>query len=49
MDVIGSIINKQVVNNISKTSINVEGYTPGLYLYQVISGNKTQSGKMVIE
>ena len=48
MDVTGRGMDKQVVNYISATSFNVSGYTPGIYMYQVITDGRTQTGKILV-
>ncbi len=47
-DILGRVMDEQVVRNGSQTSFDVHGYAPGLYLYQVITNGKTQSGKVLI-
>jgi len=49
MDITGRLLNEQMVHNNSSASINVIGYTPSLYIYEVITGGKTKSGKIIIE
>jgi len=49
MDITGRIMDEQILQNSSSTSFNVHGYTPGLYMYQVITNGITQSGKFVVE
>ena len=41
-------MDEQVLESSTVTSINVANYTPGIYLYQVITDNKTQAGKVLI-
>ena len=48
VDVSGQLMSEQVVNNVGTASINVNDYVPGIYLYQVITDTKTQSGKVLI-
>lgn len=47
-DVTGRIMDTQVLQSSTSASFNVEGYTPGIYMYQVITDNNTQSGKVLI-
>ena len=48
LDVTGRLMDEQTLQNSSTTSFNVENYIPGIYLYQVITNNTTQTGKVVI-
>ena len=48
MDVTGRLMDEQVVNNTDATSFNVVSYTPGIYMYQVITNGITQTGKIII-
>ncbi len=47
--VIGRKMDEQTLQNSSLASFNVASYTPGIYLYQVITNGKTQSGKVIVE
>ena len=47
-DITGRLMDEQVLENSTLTSISVANYTPGIYLYQVITDNKTQAGKVLI-
>jgi len=48
-DIDGRLLNKQVIsNNATSTSFNVSNYTPGVYLYQVITDHEVHSGKIII-
>ena len=42
-------MDEQVVNNASTTSFNVQGYAPGVYIYQVVTEGKVRTGKIVVE
>jgi len=48
LDISGRIIDQQVVYDNTTAVFDVSNYTPGIYLYQVITGSKTQSGKILI-
>lgn len=48
LDITGRIIDERVINNLHQMSFDVSEYTPGLYLYQVITNGETQSGKVLI-
>ncbi|WP_118952809.1 T9SS type A sorting domain-containing protein [Taibaiella helva] len=47
-DMNGRIVAEQSANGKNKVSINVAGFTPGLYFYQVISNGAVQSGKVTV-
>ena len=47
-DVTGRIMDEHILQNSTTTTFNVASYVPGIYLYQVITGTTTQSGKVVI-
>jgi len=47
-DVTGRLMDEQVLQNSTATSFNVASYSPGIYLYQVITNTNTQSGKVLI-
>ncbi|WP_118975664.1 T9SS type A sorting domain-containing protein [Taibaiella koreensis] len=47
-DMNGRIVANQNANGKNKVSINVAGFTPGLYFYQVISNGAVQSGKVTV-
>ncbi len=47
-DVTGRLMDEQVVHDGTRTSFNVSGYTPGVYIYQVVTNGKVQAGKVVI-
>ncbi len=49
MDITGRTMDEQVVNNQTIATFNVKGYAAGLYLYQVITDGKTQSGKFIVK
>jgi len=49
MDITGRILDEQVITNNTRAVFDVSGYTPGVYLYQVVTNGKTQSGKVLIE
>ena len=48
-DVVGRKMDEQTLQNSTLASFNVASYTPGIYLYQVITNGKTQSGKVIVE
>jgi hypothetical protein len=49
-DLHGKLVHKQKFNPLSvkQFDISVEDFTPGLYLYQIESGNNSYSGKVII-
>ncbi len=49
MDITGRIMEQQVVHNDSHASIDVHSYSPGMYIYQVLSNGKIKSGKIVVQ
>ena len=49
LDVTGRVVVEKVVENSTSATIDVKGFTPGMYLYQFITNNKTQTGKVNIE
>jgi hypothetical protein len=49
MDITGQVIQEISVSNSSIKALNIASYTPGIYLYQVTTKSKTQTGKIVIE
>ncbi len=49
MDITGRIMDQQVVHNDTHTSIDVHSYSPGMYIYQVLSNGKIKSGKIVVQ
>jgi hypothetical protein len=48
-DVTGRVMDQQIISGKTQAAFNVKAYTPGIYLYQVITNGKTQSGKVLIE
>ena len=48
MDLTGRVLNEQVISNSTNTAFDVKNYAAGLYLYQVITDGKTQSGKFIV-
>ena len=48
-DVVGRLMDEQVLQNSTTASFNVANYAPGIYLYQVITDSSIQSGKAVVE
>jgi len=42
-------MDEQVLNNTANANVDVSGYTPGIYIYQVIAGGETQTGKVLIQ
>jgi hypothetical protein len=49
MDVTGRLMDEQVINNNNTATFSVKDHAPGMYLYQVITNGKTQTGKVLIE
>ena len=49
MDVTGQLLQQQVVQNNTSASFNVQGYAPGVYIYQVVTQGKVHTGKLVVE
>ena len=49
IDITGRLMDEQTLQNSTIASFNVASYTPGIYLYQVITNGKTQSGKVIVE
>jgi hypothetical protein len=47
-DITGREMDKQVIRNGSNAQFSVKGYTPGMYMYQVVTDGKTQTGKVLI-
>lgn len=47
-DVTGRLIDQQVVKDAGKAAIDVKGYAPGVYMYQITTDATTQTGKVVI-
>ena len=49
MDITGRVLDEQQVANSASAAFSVRNYTPGLYLYQFITGNTTRSGKFIVQ
>ena len=49
MDITGQLMDEQVVQNIGAASFDVRRYSPGIYVYEVITAGQTQTGKIVVE
>jgi len=49
MDITGQVMDEQEIHNNTNAIFNVKDYTEGMYLYQVITNGKTQTGKILVE
>jgi hypothetical protein len=49
MDITGRVMDRQEIANGTTASFSVRGYTPGLYLYQLITSNTIRSGKFIVQ
>lgn len=49
MDLNSRVIAEQNADHTTRVQFNVKGLTPGIYMYQVISGNDIKSGKVMIK
>ena len=49
MDVTGRVMEEQAIHNNTIAIFNVRDYAPGLYIYQVITNGKIQSGKLLVQ
>jgi hypothetical protein len=48
-DVTGRVMDERTMHNSTQASFNVKSYAPGLYIYQVATKGRTQTGKVLIE
>ncbi len=48
MDVTGRLMDQKVILGGSSIEFEVHAYSPGVYLYQIITGGKTQTGKILV-
>jgi hypothetical protein len=42
-------MDERTMHNSTQASFNVKSYAPGLYIYQVATKGRTQTGKVLIE
>jgi hypothetical protein len=49
MDITGRVMEQQTIHSNNHTTFDVKGYSPGVYIYQVVTGGKTQSGKVIVQ
>jgi hypothetical protein len=47
-DMAGRVIDTRALSNVTETTLNVAGYAPGIYLYQVVSGSVMKTGKVTV-